>query len=158
AADGDAAIPVTVTVDDGTTTSTAKATISVLNVPPAVDAGTDRTSDEGSTVALSGAGFTDPGMQDTHTATVDWGDGTAAQSATIHGGAVHAEPAYADNGVYPASLRVVDKDGGVGTDTTTITVHNVAPPVDAGPNAELDESSSLALPPATYHDAGALDT
>src|SRR5262249_30462717 len=107
---------------------------------------------------LTGAGFTDPGTQDTHTATVDWGDGTAPQPAIVAGGAVDAEHAYADDGVYTVSVRVVDNDGGAGTDTTKVTVHNLAPTVEAGPNASLAEGSSLALPPATYHDAGSLDT
>jgi len=43
---------------------------------------------------------------------------------------VHLSPkhAYGDNGTYVVSLTVVDDDGGVGTDTLTVTVDN-APPV-----------------------------
>jgi PKD repeat protein len=39
-----------------------------------------------------------------------------------------------DNGVYTVTLTVTDDDGGVGVNTLEVTVNNVAPTVDAGPD------------------------
>ena len=50
----------------------------------------------------------------------DFGYGDTATGATP----THA---YGDNGEYTVTLRVTDDDGGVGTDTSIVTVDNVAP-------------------------------
>jgi hypothetical protein len=112
----------------------AETTVTVHNVAPTVDAGSDQTVNEGDTVSISGS-FTDPGWLDTHTATIEWGDGTEVESGTLteeneypdSTGTVTGNHAYGDNGVYTVTLTVTDDDGGVGTDTLTVTVNNVAP-------------------------------
>ncbi len=71
----------TVSVFDGSATSTDTATVTVNNVAPTVDAGLDETIVEGGTFSSSGS-FTDPGT-DTWTATVNYGDGSGAQSLTL---------------------------------------------------------------------------
>ena len=53
--------------------------MTVSNVAPVVNAGADQTAAEGATVSLAPATFTDAGTRDTHTATIDWGDGTAVR-------------------------------------------------------------------------------
>src|SRR2546428_13851329 len=52
-------------------------TLDVLvgNVAPTVNAGADQTASEGSVVSLASATFNDLGTLDTHTATINWGDG-----------------------------------------------------------------------------------
>ena len=40
--------------------------------------------DEGASVTLSSSAFTDPGLGDTHTATIDWGD-NIVESGTVTG-------------------------------------------------------------------------
>ncbi len=52
----------------------------ISNVAPTVDAGPDQTVNQADTVMVD-ATFTDPGVQDTHTATIDWGDGTITDPA-----------------------------------------------------------------------------
>jgi PKD repeat protein len=69
----------------------------------------------------------DPGVADTHTVTVDWGDGTTGDSLT-------ASHRFDDDGTYTLVVTARDDDGGAGGDTLTVTVHNVAPTVDAGPD------------------------
>jgi len=68
----------------------------------------------GQTLSFS-AGFTDPGTQDTHTATWDWGDGSTTSGAvaeTNGSGAVNASHVYTASGTYTVTLTVTDKDGG----------------------------------------------
>ena len=117
------------------------ATVRVHNVPPTVDAGGDVTVDEGEVVPFTGT-FTDPEWPDTHEAVWYWGD---HQSPTVgevsesndppaSTGTVQGEHAWCDDGVYTVTLRVRDDDGGVGEDTLEVTVLNVPPSVDAGPD------------------------
>ncbi len=62
-----------------------RATATVINVAPVIEGLLDFVApdviDEGSSVTLN-ARFTDPGMLDTHTAVVQWGDGTSETVAT----------------------------------------------------------------------------
>ena len=106
-------------------------TMTVNNVAPHVDAGADQIADEASPVGLNPTVFTDAGIADIHTATVDWGDGSPVQagevSETAGAGAVNASHAYGDNGVYEVTICVTDNDLAVACDTFEVTVNNVAP-------------------------------
>ncbi len=128
--------PVHVYSEDGVYTATLMVTdddggvgvdtlpVAVANVAPAVDAGPDRTADEGSQVSFSGS-FTDPGVVDTHVFEWDFGDG-AVVSDTLAPSHV-----YGDDGVYTVTLTVTDDDGATGADTAVVTVMNVEPDVTA---------------------------
>jgi Mg-chelatase subunit ChlD len=67
-----------------------------------------------SNVTFAGT-FTDPGTADTHTMTVDWGDGTidGPAAATSPVGGSHA---YTAAGIYDISVTVADDDGGTDTE------------------------------------------
>ncbi|MCP4659236.1 MAG: hypothetical protein GY856_27820, partial [bacterium] len=82
------------------------------NIAPTVDAGADRTITEVTAVNVA-ASFTDPGTLDTHTATIDWGDGTVGD-ADVAGGTVAGSHVYPDPGVYLVAVCVSDDDGGRG--------------------------------------------
>ena len=58
-------------------TDSREATANIANEPPSVDAGDDQTVNEGESLDVL-ATFADDGTLDTHTATIDWGDGTTA--------------------------------------------------------------------------------
>lgn len=76
----DGAFTATLTVDEGEQARSATTQITVVNVAPAVDAPGIEGSVPGESVLVS-AGFTDPGANDTHTCSVDFGDGTAPRPA-----------------------------------------------------------------------------
>jgi Ca2+-binding RTX toxin-like protein len=76
-----------------------------------------------------GGGFRDQGLADTHTATINWGDGTstpaaiaAAGSGTWHISAAHA---YAAGGVYQVVLTVTDDDGGAASAATSVRISGI---------------------------------
>ncbi|HEX6131659.1 MAG TPA: Ig-like domain-containing protein, partial [Actinomycetota bacterium] len=147
--DGSYTVTVLVTDDDGGVGEDTR-TVTVRNVAPAVEAGPDPAVDEAAPVALA-ASFADPGAVDTHTVSVDWGDSSAPA------GALDASHAYADDGTYTVTVTVTDDDGAAGSDTLQVTVRNVAPTVEAGPDSTLDEGGALALA-ASLADPGAADT
>jgi len=130
-----------VEVSDGELTNTATTDVAVNNVAPIVDAGGDRTTDEGAPISFAGS-FTDPGA-DTHTIEWDFGDGNAA-SATLT-----PTQGYGDNGGYTVTLTVTDDDLGRGSDALTVTVENVAPTItnlmsDSPSNGEIGLSAAFA--------------
>jgi len=87
------------------------------------------TSKEGSSLAMSGAGSTDP---DGDALTYAWsfGDGATATGVT-------ASHTYTQDGTYTVQLVVTDTRGLINTITTTATVANVAPSIAALPNVAL---------------------
>jgi len=84
---------------------------------------------EGSPVTLSGAGSSDPDG-DVLTYAWDFGDGTTGTGAT-------PQHTYADNGNYVVTLTVSDPAGAEATATTSVTVFNVNPTVNAFSGASI---------------------
>jgi PKD repeat protein len=80
-----------------------------------VEAGSDQKVEVFNTVSFSGS-FYDPGILDTHTINWDFGDGTGTA------GSLTPTHVYNMVGNYTATLKVTDKDGGVGTDTLNVEV------------------------------------
>jgi hypothetical protein len=103
----------------------------VENVAPAVAAvsGPADPLPVGTPLGVS-ASFTDAGVADTHSATIEWGDATASSAAVVErdgSGSVSGSHAYAIAGVYSVSVSVTDKDGGVGrTALDTVVVFDPA--------------------------------
>lgn len=102
----------TLTTDDGVNAPvTDTASLTIGNLPPSIDSMTT-TADPvaaGSPVLMQ-ATYSDPGSNDTHTATVDWGDGTTT-TPSASGGTVSDSHAYSTAGVYSVCLTVTDDDG-----------------------------------------------
>ena len=64
-----------------------------------------------------GLSFTDAGENDTHTATIDWGDSTTAAGTvaeTPGTGTVSGSHSYTAPGTYTVTVTVTDDDGGHG--------------------------------------------
>ena len=118
--------------DDDTGRADEEEEIRVADLAPVVTvdpiAGT--TENVGITMTAS---FTDAGTADSHTAVVDWGDGTPIQTVAITasagGGSLTANHTYGDNGVFTVTVTVTDDDSLSGSDSTTVTVVNTVPMV-----------------------------
>jgi hypothetical protein len=112
--------------DDRGLTATNDTFIEILNVAPIVLAGSDQTVVVGDTIQLDPSTFTDPGLPDTHTATIDWGDGTALDDGVViesdGSGTVSGDHQYSFAGDFTISVCVLDDDGGVDCDTFSTTV------------------------------------
>ncbi|TPW17944.1 MAG: PDK repeat-containing protein, partial [bacterium] len=150
------AVTVTITDDDGGA-SVRSFTATVSNVAPTLVSLADQSSGEGALVSLQGAAFTDPGFLDTHTATVNWGDGTV-EAAAISSNTVLAQHAYGDNGAYTVTVTVTDDDTGTSTRTFVASVSNVAPDLAPLADQSASEGSPVSLLGANFSDSGLLDS
>ena len=135
------AFTVTVVVDDGTDSGQDTVLVTVNNVAPEVSAGADATIDEGDTFIGSGL-FTDPGT-DSWNATVNYGDGTGTQALALTGKTFNLSHVYTDNGFFTVTVTVDDGPGN-DQDTVLVTVNNVAPGVNAGGDATINEGNTFA--------------
>ncbi len=132
------------------------------NVPPTVDAGPAITADEGETIRFDGK-FADVEWGDRHEALWQWGDGNLETGVVAETnlapraeGIVTGNHAYGNSGEFTATLRVRDSDGGVGRATKRVTVRNVPPRVDAGPDLYAYPGIPVTLK-ASFTDPGWLD-
>jgi hypothetical protein len=107
--------------DSSNATDVDTALVTIYNVPPDVEGGPGITVTLGDFINLENVTFTDPGTADSHTATVNWGDGTAAE-VDISEGVLYAYHSYATIGDYIVEVCVIDDDGGFDCDTFTVTV------------------------------------
>ena len=73
-------------------------------------------------VAVS-ASFTDPGATDSHTCTVDWGDG-ATTVGTVDGLACSATHPYAEAGVFTVEVTITDDAGDSDSATALVVVYD----------------------------------
>lgn len=139
--------------DDDDGVGTATTVVVGFNVAPVVDAGSDATIKEGATLLGSGS-FIDPG-DDKWIATVDYGDGSAPETLELSSDKTFVlNHVYADSGIYTVTVTVWDDDRGTGSDTVTVTVTNVAPTVNAGPDATVRDGQAF-VASGSFTDPGA---
>ena len=133
AQDGTYTVAVTATWSGGEVIDSAE--VIVENAPPVVNAGKDRTLTIGS--PMEGVvSFADPGTLDTHTVSVDFGDGqTGTGSAYEH--------TYSAVGSYAVTATVVDDAGAQGQSSFTVTISPPPPTVSAGGPYALTEGETL---------------
>ena len=125
-------------------------TAEVANVAPVVYAGEDRPAD--ANVTLDDMTFQDPGRFDTHTATIDWGDGGGPEAATVtalHGGGiVSGSHTYAASGPMTVEVCVTDHhgDGACDQRELTVTADNLTPVAQSVASAEAPEGTPVVVP------------
>jgi len=123
-----------------------------------VEAGPDGIIDEGSMFISAGFLADDSG---TYTAQVDYGDETGSQELLLNpGNTFDLQHLYCDNGVYTVLVTVFNEGEEWGSDSTIVTVNNVAPTIESmsGPSAD---PLQLGLPiqlNGEFSDPGCLDT
>ncbi len=123
-------ISVTVTDDDEDDSETIQ--ITVNNVDPVIDtivssAAALGNASEGDEITVSGS-FSDIGTLDTHTAVIDWGDGTVSNATVVQdsgSGTFSGEHVYASGGIYTVSVTVTDDDTGSDTATATAVISGI---------------------------------
>lgn len=162
-------ITVTIADLDGDS-GTVQSSISVANVAPSIT-GLPLNStniNEDGTVTLTGT-FTDPGLLDTHTVTVNWGDGITStlpinqnqlsRTFQLSHQYLDDNPTGTPFDNFPITVTVTDDDGGSAQSSTTIQVNNIAPVVTGlALNAySINENDTITLS-GTFTDPGILDT
>ncbi|MDA0771255.1 MAG: PKD domain-containing protein [Chloroflexi bacterium] len=103
---------------------TTSGTLVVPNANPVVTAAADLAVYDLSPLNLTVGSFTDGDLGDTHTATIDWGDGSLVDSGTPAVGPISGMHSYATSSAYSVIVSVTDSDGGSGTATFNIVVQN----------------------------------
>ena len=122
--------PIKVTVDDKNGgVSTASTTLTVQNVAPIVNIGSDMSIKLGNAITVSGS-YSDPG-NDVSSVSWDFGDGSGVTSAVTDGTpkTVKETHTYTKTGIYPVKLTVKDSNGGVTSKTMKVTVNPQAVPL-----------------------------
>ena len=131
------------TVTDTTGLADSDVTIvTVTNVGPTAEAGPDQEADPGATVTLDGSGSSDPN-----------GEPLDYYWAQTGGEAVSFTPALSSTtftaplsaGPLAFALTVTDTGGLTDGDSTTVTVRNLGPTADAGPDQQVDPGSTVTL-------------
>lgn len=142
-----------VTDSDGAT-GTDDAIITVNNAPPKASAGPNKTVSEGQVVHLDGS-LTDPGTADTHTFLwqVTAGNGQTFGDGTSEGFSFVPD----DDGTYTIRFQVTDDDGASDADTVSVTVEDVPPTANAGPDQTVREGDPVMLE-GSFTDPGSADT
>jgi hypothetical protein len=139
-------------------------TVTVNNVAPTLSSISINNVDENEVATLTGSIY-DPGLDDTFTLTVDWGDGSSPEtfSYPIETTAFSETHKYLDDDPsgtasdsYAVTLNLKDDDMGWDEDITTLTVQNV-PPSITGTGDHIDEDGTATVS-GTITDPGTLDT
>jgi hypothetical protein len=162
-------VRVRVTDDDGLF-FIADAVVVVRNVAPAAVGNLILSSasiKENDSVTLSGA-FFDPGILDSHTVIINWGDGSSNTMLSFAAGVfsytaghqyLDDNPSGTTSDLYNITVTLIDKDGGVGSSGTSVTVNNVAPTITivSGPldPITLGMAANLSV---SFTDPGTADT
>ncbi|MFC1715666.1 PKD domain-containing protein [Candidatus Poribacteria bacterium] len=137
--DGSYVVSVAVADDNGMQ-SEESFSVTIGNIAPVVNAGANQTLNANEPVVISGS-FTDPGLLDTHTATINWGDSTteAGQVNEVNGsGTVTGSHTYTSVGSYTVTITVADDDGGSGSDSITVDFELPPAVTSVSPNQVID--------------------
>ncbi len=113
---------------------------------------------EGSEISLA-LTFRDPGIFDTHTATIDWGDGLVDAADIVENagiGTASGTHVFGASGFYEAEVCVTDDEGATGCERIPLRIVNAPIELEAGDDAGVSLGEDFVLG-ATFTDPGFLD-
>ncbi len=102
--------------------------VSGTNAPPALGTLVDLAASLQEAVSIE-ADFSDPNPQDTHTATINWGDGSSTETGRVNGMTIEGSHLYLSPGSYTATICVSDQENATTCAPVAITVNGEAVPV-----------------------------
>jgi Ca2+-binding RTX toxin-like protein len=119
-------------LDDDSGNDTVITPLTVANLAPEITNLTNNAlnigdAKEGQLISISGA-FMDIGSLDTHTATIDWGDGSTSEAVIDESngsGSFSGNHTYINGGIYDVKVSLSDDDIGITTQTTTVMITGV---------------------------------
>lgn len=137
-------VTVTVTDDDGGSGSDT-VDVTVGNLPPVVNAEPNVEVFSGEVVSVNPT-FSDPGVLDTHTAIISWGDGSLDSGGTVTeskgSGSVTGGHLFLIPGYHTVTVTVKDKDGVPGSNTFVVTVKRIPITIDIKPGSSNNSIQS----------------
>ncbi|MCP3996258.1 MAG: 3-carboxy-cis,cis-muconate lactonizing protein, partial [bacterium] len=155
---------ISVTGADGDGSKTVTKLVNVSNVAPSLSNVAAALASglgvivEGDLVKLTGD-ISDPGVLDTFSLAIDWGDGvTDTPSLPAGATGIDARHRYKDDGNYTISLTITDDDSDTDSKTTSVTVTNAAPQLTLELEASTIDETGTSVLSGTISDAGILDT
>ena len=131
--DGPSQFMMTLRVDDGyNDTSEDTAPLTINNLSPNITSFSSSSPElggvsAGEEVTVNGT-FINPGTLDTHTAVIDWGDGTITSAGIIEAegaGTIDGNHTYENGGVYTITVTLSDDDSAVAMATTSAVVAGI---------------------------------
>ncbi len=156
-------IPIRIQIsDDDTGTLNSNTTVAVTNVAPVLESLEITSVSENGSAVLTGT-FSDIGSEDTHSISIDWGDGTT-MTVSVVGGAFSIPHQYLDDNptasssdLYAVNVQLMDDDLGFDSLNVTTLVSN-ANPSFLSVNAPVLDENGVATISGAFADIGTLDT
>ena len=100
--------------------------VTVANIAPIMEEISDQNLTLGDVLSITVV-YIDPGVLDTQTVAIDWGDGlTETFDLAAGGSSFELNHNYLESGVFTVTVMITDKDGGFSEQTFTVTVEPAA--------------------------------
>src|SRR5207245_10966387 len=127
---------------DGSTFSSNTLSLNVRNIAPAISVSQNTDLSAGADQVLD-LNASDPGLLDTISWSINWGDGVTTSSSGLSAQVNHTYPTSTGN--YVVAITAIDKDGGIATATQYLILNNSGPAISLSGSASSPEGSTYNL-------------